>query len=1012
MLSILSRGIVALPGFVFLVGLFLVDHGDGQAFAQSAPLQQKALQASDMLAKARDTGTVRVIVTYGAQRDAAQTLGTERENLAAITAANKSAQDAIVASAIGAPASLSADKGYKGFSVTPGFAITVTAAELEALAADPRVSSISIDALSRPNLLQALPLIGMPTAVSLGATAAGQAVAVIDTGSDSTHKFLAGKLVAEACFSTNSGTYGMADGSMSLCPGAASSSTASGAGQPCNASVNGCEHGTHVAGIAVGNNTEPQSGQPTTGAGRSGSLIAIQVFSQFNSVSDCGSGAGASPCLSAYGSDIIAALNYVYSIRNSLPGGVKVAAANLSLGGGAYSSNCDASWGPTKSAVDLLRGAGIATLAAAGNEYETSRISFPACISTAVAIAASEKDGDAIASYSNISNQVAFFAPGGDFYPYGSSTLDLTKPILSSVPSGFNPASFGFSCEYSGPAPSAGGSYCHLAGTSMATPMAAGVFAAIRSVCPAASIDTIVNAIVSTGTPITDDRNGGTITKPRVRADLALQLACAGSGTLAVSPGAATSFSGTAGGSFTPSSASYQLSASIGTLNFTVSGVPAWLTPSSTSGSVTASPTTLTFTLNAAANSLAAGTYNATITFTNSTNGQGSTTRDVSLTVTGRALAVAEAANIATTGNAGGPFAPASFIYTLSSSGSGDSYTVSGVPPWLSASSTAGSLSGPTPITFTPNAAAGSLPVGTQTATITFANADGANVTRTATIVVNGTPGAGGTSLVAAILPTARTTTVGTPVTAFATLVNAGSSAASGCFIAPPASLPGTFLYQTTNAANLPVGTPNTPVDIPVGGAQTFYFAITPAQTGSFDLGLIFGCSNASAPVSVSGLNTFVLSVGATPVADVVSISNTLSGDGNIVVTGASGRGVMVVAGINVGEAGTVTFRASDTPFGAAARGVPVTLTICPTDSAAVCTAPEASSYTTSVAKNQILTFNIYVQGQGTLVPYDPATTRVFMIAEQGGTAVGATSAALWMKPAVDTAALKAGAVQ
>src|SRR5262249_23763417 len=99
---------------------------------------------------------------------------------------------------------------------------------------------------------------------------------------------------------------------------------------------------------------------------------------------------------------------------------------------------------------------------------------------------------------------------------------------------------------------------------------------------------------------------------------------------------------GLEGGPFSPSSFSYQLSASNGSLNYSITGVPSWLSASSTSGTVTTSPATITFTLNASANSLSAAGYGpSAIGFINATNGLGNTTRIASLVVNPRVCALA-----------------------------------------------------------------------------------------------------------------------------------------------------------------------------------------------------------------------------------------------------------------------------------------------------------------------------------------------------------------------------------
>src|SRR5262249_1133388 len=70
--------------------------------------------------------------------------------------------------------------------------------------------------------------------------------------------------------------------------------------------------------------------------------------------------------------------------------------------------------------------------------------------------------------------------------------------------------------------------------------------------------------------------------------------------------------------------------------------------------------------------------------------------------------------------------------------------------------------------------------------------------------------------LLAAVLPSSRSVQVGAQATAFATIINTGTSTATGCKIAPGTAVSASFDFQTTNSAtNAVTGTPNTPVDIP-----------------------------------------------------------------------------------------------------------------------------------------------------------------------------------------------------
>jgi hypothetical protein len=68
--------------------------------------------------------------------------------------------------------------------------------------------------------------------------------------------------------------------------------------------------------------------------------------------------------------------------------------------------------------------------------------------------------------------------------------------------------------------------------------------------------------------------------------------------SLQVTPATNMVAAGNPGGPFGPSSFQYQLSATVGSINYSISGLPNWLTPSSTSGTASTG-TTVTFTVNA-----------------------------------------------------------------------------------------------------------------------------------------------------------------------------------------------------------------------------------------------------------------------------------------------------------------------------------------------------------------------------------------------------------------------------
>ena len=81
---------------------------------------------------------------------------------------------------------------------------------------------------------------------------------------------------------------------------------------------------------------------------------------------------------------------------------------------------------------------------------------------------------------------------------------------------------------------------------------------------------------------------------------------------------------------------------------------------------------TLTVSINSNANNLAASDtpYTDTVTFTNTTNGAGDTTRGVALKVLKNgSLSVTPADGLSSSGSQGGPFSPSSKPYTLTNGG-------------------------------------------------------------------------------------------------------------------------------------------------------------------------------------------------------------------------------------------------------------------------------------------------------------------------------------------------------
>jgi subtilisin len=362
----------------------------------------------------------------------------------------------------------------KQFEYIPYLAFETDEANLRAMQDDDLIFNIEEDVVGEAALAESIPIVGANTAWSAGYTGSGQTVAILDTGVDKNHTFLSPRVVSEACYSSNNTS------STSVCPGGVTESTASNSGLNCPTTVNGCAHGTNVAGIAAGKGTS------FSGVAKDANIIAIQIFSRFEGTANCGS---STPCALYWNSDLIKGLERVLTLSSTMN---NIVAVNLSLqSANDFSSNCDASFVALKAAIDNLRSSGIATIVCAGNHSNTNGISAPSCISTSISVGSTDDGslgttGDAVSSFSNSAPFLHLLAPG--------------RWINSSIP---------------------GNLYQNYSGTSMATPHVVGAFAILRQRKPSATVNQILNALISTGQPITDTRNG--IVKPRIRIGNAVQ---------------------------------------------------------------------------------------------------------------------------------------------------------------------------------------------------------------------------------------------------------------------------------------------------------------------------------------------------------------------------------------------------------------------------------------------------------------------------------------------------------
>lgn len=294
---------------------------------------------------------------------------------------------------------------------------------------DPRVIAASLDEQLTHFDAESFPLMRQPDAAAGGKTGAGVTVAVLDTGADYTRADLG------SC---------TAPGVPATCKVAFARDFATEDNQRDD---NG--HGTNVSGIVLG---------VAPGA----RVLALDVF-------DGGS---------ASSTVIIDAINWVIANRATY----KIAAINLSLGGGSSTVPCTTNAMGT--AIASARAAGILTAVASGNDGFLNALSAPACAPSAISVGAVYDAPLGRITYSTCADANAT-TDGITCFSNSASFLSVLAPGALITAAGYT-----------------------MAGTSQAAPHIAGAIAVLRAALPNDTADALAMRLTTTGRAITDPRNG------------------------------------------------------------------------------------------------------------------------------------------------------------------------------------------------------------------------------------------------------------------------------------------------------------------------------------------------------------------------------------------------------------------------------------------------------------------------------------------------------------------------
>jgi subtilisin family serine protease len=200
------------------------------------------------------------------------------------------------------------------YDALPYVSVQASTSAVRELRSAPEVLAVLPDEVHRPALSSSTPFVGAPAAWAAGSTGAGQTVAVIDSGVDSTHVFLAARSSTRRASPPTQ------------LPQRHARQLGAGAAAPCSYDTDACPHGTHVAGIIAGTGSTRTASRRRQHRGGPG----LQPYHH-----------GLPGARDSLARRLLqrpaAGLDHVASLARSRP----VAAVNLSLGGGSYPGTCD-----------------------------------------------------------------------------------------------------------------------------------------------------------------------------------------------------------------------------------------------------------------------------------------------------------------------------------------------------------------------------------------------------------------------------------------------------------------------------------------------------------------------------------------------------------------------------------------------------------------------------------------------------------------------------------------------
>lgn len=409
------------------------------------------------------------------------------------------AQDALIKS-LGSELEL--NRRYRNI---PAIAGTLSRAGLAKVTVNAAVASVQLDGTGTGGLAEAVPAARVDLVHDMrGLTGKDVTVAVIDTGSTTTHPALQDAIIGQHCFTQfDCGTFANEGDS----------------------AEDDHNHGSNVTGIVASRG----GGGVSVGYAPGSKIVAVKVLN--------GSNAGQV-------SDWVAGFDWLLTNTDKFK--LKVINASLvSTAEYANAAQCDAGETALAMVTSKLIDAGVTITGASGNTGHTSTMTAPACNTGVIAVGATYDSDLGFQPESGGTYQ----ALGGNPWPACSDATTNTTTIAcftSTAGERLDLLAPGSQITSTG----VGTNKSMFRGTSQAAPGVAGVIALMLECNPMLTTSEMLSALKKTGTPVMDTRTG--MSYPLIRGLEAVDMACpmgaGGSGGSMAGGDAGTSGAGGSGG--------------------------------------------------------------------------------------------------------------------------------------------------------------------------------------------------------------------------------------------------------------------------------------------------------------------------------------------------------------------------------------------------------------------------------------------------------------------------------